>query len=104
MTSIDIKLARIDRIHRPDEVVKGNVIITHQGPMAHQGITLKVEGAAKLQLSAKSVGLIEAIYNSVKPYTLLDYEIPMASAGKIPDGTTQIPFEFKLEGFQGRVS
>ena len=71
--------------------------------MTHQGITLRIEGAAKLQLSAKSVGLIEAIYNSVKPYTLLEYNIEVASAGRIPDGVTRIPFEFKLEGFQGRV-
>jgi hypothetical protein len=102
MTSLDIQLHRIDRIHRPDEIVKGNVVITHAGPMTHQGITLRIEGAAKLQLSAKSVGLIEAIYNSVKPYTLLEYNIEIASAGRIPDGVTRIPFEFKLEGFQGR--
>jgi hypothetical protein len=83
-------------------MVSGNVIITHSGPMSHQGISLKVEGAAKLQLSARSVGLIEAIYNSVKPYELLQYEIPIAAPGKVPDGRTEIPFEFKLEGFQGR--
>lgn len=32
----------------------------------HDGISLLAEGTVSLQLSAKSVGIIEAFYNSVK--------------------------------------
>ena len=64
---------------------------------------MTASGSAKLQLSARSVGLIEAVYNSVKPHELLAAEIEIASgSGKIPDGT-EIPFEFRLDGFRGRT-
>ena len=64
---------------------------------------MTASGSAKLQLSARSVGLIEAVYNSVKPHELLAAEIEIASgSGKIPDGT-EIPFEFRLDGIRGRT-
>lgn len=40
--------------------------MTSNGDLQHQGITLTVDGAVTLQLSAKSVGLFEAFYNSLK--------------------------------------
>ena len=37
-----------------------------KGELSHQGIYLTADGVVNLQLSAKSVGLFEAFYNSVK--------------------------------------
>ena len=37
-----------------------------------------------MQLSAKSVGLFEAFYNSVKPITLINGNFEIAKPGKIP--------------------
>ena len=37
-----------------------------------------------MQLSAKSVGLFEAFYNSVKPIVLLTNTIEIAKPGKLP--------------------
>ena len=48
------------------EAVSGVVVIQSTGQLPHQGITLTMEGAVNLQLSAKSVGLFEAFYNSLK--------------------------------------
>jgi len=53
-------------------------------------------------LSAKSVGLFEAFYNSVKPIQLLNYSIELAKPGKFEDGETEIPFEFTLESLTGQ--
>ena len=39
----------------------------------HQGIFLSMEGSVSLQLSAKSVGLFEAFYNSLKVNQMLVY-------------------------------
>lgn len=103
MSTLDIKLKRVDRIHRPGEKVAGTVVIRTSGSMSHQGITLNASGVAKLQLSARSVGLVEAVYNSVKPYDLLATEIEIVPSGKIPDGVTEIPFEFALDGVHGRT-
>ena len=48
------------------EVVAGVVIVQSKGDVQHQGISLEMEGTVSLQLSAKSVGLFEAFYNSLK--------------------------------------
>ncbi|XP_054611287.1 vacuolar protein sorting-associated protein 26C isoform X2 [Dunckerocampus dactyliophorus] len=55
-----------------------------------------MEGLVNLQLSSKSVGVIEAFYKSVKPILLISCNIEVAKAGKIPGGKTEIPFEFPL--------
>ena len=65
--------------------------------MSHNGISLHLDGEVTLQLSAKSVGVFEAFYNSLKPIKLLDYRIEISKSGKLPDGVSELPFEFKLE-------
>ncbi|EQC29143.1 hypothetical protein SDRG_13016 [Saprolegnia diclina VS20] len=98
MSTIDIKLARVDRVYRPHELVQGHVIIHATNAFAHQGISMRVEGSAKLQLSAKSVGLFEAFYNTVAPLELVYFHIPIIGPGKVPVGITKVPFEFELLG------
>ena len=48
------------------ELVAGVVVIQSKGDLPHQGLTLTMEGSVNLQLSAKSVGVFEAFYNSLK--------------------------------------
>ena len=48
------------------ELVSGVVVIQSKGELPHQGLTLTMEGSVNLQLSAKSVGVFEAFYNSLK--------------------------------------
>ena len=78
------------------------MVVSSKGRRAHNGIKLFLEGNVALQLSAKSVGLFEAFYNSVKPIQLLNYAIDIAKPGKFEDGDTEIPFEFKLESLTGQ--
>lgn len=47
-------------------MLTGVVVISGKDSTPHQGVTLTVEGTVNLQLSAKSVGVFEAFYNSVK--------------------------------------
>jgi len=94
--SIDVSLDRIDRIYHPGDKVTGAVVVTSQGKMSHSGIKLTVEGSAALQLSARSIGLFEAFYSSLKPVQIMQYEIEVSPGGTLPSGTTQIPFEFIL--------
>ena len=42
------------------------MVVNSKQEVQHQGIYLAMEGAVSLQLSAKSVGLFEAFYNSLK--------------------------------------
>lgn len=101
--TLEIKPSRIDRIYRPGETVGGLIVITTKGSLSHNGIQLVMQGDVNLTLSSKSVGLFEAFYNSIKPIRLFDYTIEVAKAGKIPDGTTEIPFEFKLEALPNQT-
>lgn len=63
---------------------------------------MQISGQVSLQLSAKSVGLFEAFYNSLKPITLMDYTVEIQKPGKLKDGATELPFEFKLEPLSGQ--
>jgi len=102
--SIDVQLNRIDRVYKPGEKVTGAVIVRSPGAtVSHNGIKLAVEGAATLQLSARSVGLFEAFYSSLKPIQLMGYNIDVSPAGKLPAGTTEFPFEFLLKPFPERL-
>ena len=42
-----------------------------------------MEGSVNLQLSAKSVGVFEAFYNSLKPIHLVNYSLEIAKPGKL---------------------
>ncbi|XP_052597234.1 vacuolar protein sorting-associated protein 26C isoform X4 [Peromyscus californicus insignis] len=68
-TSLDIKIKRANKVYHAGEVLSGVVVISSKDSVQHQGVSLTMEGTVNLQLSAKSVGVFEAFYNSVK-YTL----------------------------------
>merc|ERR1712218_269028 len=97
MGDIEIKLDQYDRCYFPGDTVSGVVIVRSDSKISHQGIKLQVEGAVNLQLSARSVGLFEAFYSSIKPMELVNYGITICSPGKIPKGETELPFEFDLK-------
>ncbi|XP_037759928.2 vacuolar protein sorting-associated protein 26C isoform X1 [Chelonia mydas] len=78
------------------EVLSGVVVITSKDAVQHQGVSLTMEGSVNLQLSAKSVGVFEAFYNSVKPIQVINNTIEMVKPGKLPSGKTEIPFELPL--------
>lgn len=94
--ALDIKLDRPDRVYYPGELVTGAVVVTTPSSMKHGGIKLLAEGTVGLQLSARSIGLFEAFYSSLKPVQLMMYDIEVKPPGKIPAGTTEHPFQFTL--------
>ncbi|KAM9021071.1 vacuolar protein sorting-associated protein 26C isoform 3-T3 [Ara ararauna] len=96
-TALDIKIKRANKVYRCGEVLSGVVVITSKDTVQHQGISLTMEGSVNLQLSAKSVGVFEAFYNSVKPIQIINSTIEMVKPGKLPSGKTEIPFEFPLQ-------
>lgn len=73
------------------------VIVKAPQALSHNGITISVEGTVALQLSARSVGLFEAFYSSLKPVELLKLHTEVAPPGKVPKGETELPFRFKLQ-------
>jgi hypothetical protein len=65
------------------DLVSGVVVVANKGKLSHSGITLLMEGSVQLQLSAKSIGLFEAFYNSIKPVQLLYYSVTIAESGEL---------------------
>lgn len=82
-------------------MVSGFVVVVSKNHISHNGISLLVDGMVQLQMSSKNTGAFEAFYNSVKPITMMNLLIEAAKPGKLPDGETKIPFEFKLEAAPG---
>ena len=96
--SVEIRLSRIDRVYTPGQTLKGVVNVHGRGaPLPHEGISLVAEGQASLQLSAKSVGLFEAFYSSIKPVQLLMHSAELQPPGKLPDGGVDFDFEIELK-------
>ena len=102
MATLEIKLKRANKVYREGEVIKGTMVVTSKGELSHTGISLSMEGTVSLQLSAKSVGVFEAFYNSLKPINLINYTLEITKAGKLPSGTTEIPFEMPLRAKTGK--
>lgn len=94
--TVDVKLNRSGLVYAPGETVSGCVVVQSSGSMKHSGIKIQVEGTVSLQLSARSIGLFEAFYSSLKPIQLIQYEIEVSPGGKCPSGATEYPFEFSL--------
>jgi hypothetical protein len=82
--------------------VTGHLLVTSKGSLSHNGITMQITGVVTLQLSAKSVGLFDAFYNSLKPIQIMDYSCEIQKPGKLKSGATELPFEFKLEPLSGQ--
>ncbi|CAK8697027.1 unnamed protein product [Clavelina lepadiformis] len=82
MATLDIRFDRHLKVYYEGDTVKGEIIVKTKSPLPHQGISVSVEGVASLTLSAKSVGRLEALYNSVKPVTLFSYASDVAGPGK----------------------
>ena len=92
----------MDRVYTPGQTVSGVVTVHGNGAaLPHEGISLVAEGAASLQLSAKSVGLFEAFYSSIKPVQLLAHSQDLQPAGKLPDGGVDFDFEIPLTPTSG---
>jgi hypothetical protein len=92
----------MDRVYHPGQTVAGVVKVHGRGSsLAHEGMTLVAEGAVSLQLSAKSVGLFEAFYSSIKPVQLLSYSRELQPAGKVPESGMEFEFEVELTPVAG---
>lgn len=102
--TMDIQLKRVDKIYREGDMVSGVVVINSKDGFSHQGINLSMDGQVSLQLSAKSVGLFEAFYNSLKPIQLVQFSLDLAKPGKMAKGQFEIPFEIPLKPRPGQTT
>uniref|UniRef100_A0A2K5SEG9 Vacuolar protein sorting-associated protein 26C n=1 Tax=Cebus imitator TaxID=2715852 RepID=A0A2K5SEG9_CEBIM len=95
-TALYIKIKRANKVYNTGEVLSGVVAISSKDSVQHQGVSWPMEGTVNLQLSAKSVSVFEASYNSVKPIRIISSTTEMVKLGESLSGKTEIPFEFPL--------
>ncbi|XP_037814765.1 vacuolar protein sorting-associated protein 26C [Lucilia sericata] len=96
--NFEIKLKRENKIYYEGELLTGCVQFTCPSEAKHDGIILTLEGVVNLQLSnSKSVGLLDAFYNSVKPITLFNSVYELSAPGKLSSGVSEFHFEFPLQ-------
>ncbi|XP_050517243.1 vacuolar protein sorting-associated protein 26C isoform X1 [Diabrotica virgifera virgifera] len=95
--NLEINLKRADKIYYEGENLAGVIMLSTNSDFKHEGITLTMEGCVNLQISSKNVGIIEAFYNSVKPIQLVGTSCEVCGPGRLPSGTTEIPFEIPLK-------
>ena len=100
--SLEIRLKKPSKVYREGETVKGSVAVVTKDPLSHSGLFLAMEGSVNLQLSAKSVGMFEAFYKSLKPIQLVNYSLELCKPGRFPSGTTEVPFELPLKPRTGK--
>ncbi|GBG29666.1 Down syndrome critical region protein 3 [Hondaea fermentalgiana] len=64
-------------------------------------VRLVLEGASRLHLNARNVGLLEAFYSSIQPQVFMEKEMILARNKRVQAGETSIPFSFVLDSKPG---
>jgi len=54
-----------------------------KGGLSHNGVSVNLSGRVTFIMSSKSVGMMESIYNSLKPITLADLTTQVSKSGKL---------------------
>mmetsp|Transcript_2052 Transcript_2052/g.2969 ORF Transcript_2052/g.2969 Transcript_2052/m.2969 type:complete len:300 (+) Transcript_2052:403-1302(+) len=102
MSTIEIRLDKVDKTYAVGEKVKGNVIIsTHHKSMSHGEIVIKASGSTSIQLNAQNNGLFETLYDGVEPLRLLSERVYVSTGGKVGAGKTKFPFELLIAPVKG---
>ncbi|XP_058722555.1 uncharacterized protein LOC131594440 [Vicia villosa] len=94
--SVHLKLSHSNRIYRPSELLKGNIIVETQSSISHYGIRITIKGSVNLQVRGGSAGVVESFYGVIKPIPILKRTVEIKPSGKIGSGTTEIPFSLNL--------
>jgi len=98
--AMQVELNRTSKIYRPGEIISGVIVCVSKSGMTHTGIGINLTGIVELTVSAKSVGLFDAFYNSLKPVPLVDLNSSIPG-GKVK-GTVEYPFQFVLQPLEGQ--
>lgn len=62
----------------------------------HDGIIVTLDAIVNLTLGSKNAGFFEPFSSSIKPFQLLNNSVQLAPAGKLPQGFSELAFEFSL--------
>lgn len=101
-SSIEVRLKRVDRVYRPNERVEGTVVINAYKGWAHQGVKMTIEGSVLTSTVNTGIGIIDNLASSTRPFSIMREEISVCPPGNMPNGVTEIPFQFAVTGSSGQ--
>jgi hypothetical protein len=94
------------------DVVAGTVILEHDKPMHHDGVSVLLLGRTVLEASAKHVGLFDALSAQPEPVTSISRSVQLLAPGTLAPPRTCLEFSVPLvpnkpsplvETYRGRI-
>lgn len=69
---------------------------------AHQGVKMSIEGSVLTNSVNTGIGIIDSLASSTRPFPIVREEINISPPGNMPNGVTEIPFQFVAIGSGGQ--
>ena len=102
MSRVDVFLESNDSKYREGEVVRGEVVVCierEDAPFQHNGIVLTAVGNVQLRAGDSTVGMLESLFITIDPVTVLDVSLVLAPPGRLMVGMHKFAFQFTLQSF-----
>ncbi|CAE7825301.1 VPS26C [Symbiodinium sp. KB8] len=87
MTTVEVRMGRVDRIYSTGEAVTGVVVIKCEKDHSHSGISCSASGCMTLMPGR----------SNKQELVILQQDVQLSEGGTLPAGETEIPFEFTVE-------
>ncbi len=94
-SKIDIKLERTDRVYRPNEIIRGTVVLNAKKGWSHSGILLEAEGTIHTIVTRS--GIVGTNEKSETSMIFKHFE-EILPEGSVGGGLHEFPFEFQIIG------
>ena len=102
MSRVDVFLDAVDSKYRAGDVVRGEVVATierEDAPFNHQGVVVTACGSVAMRVGEGRVTMLEALFTSVDPVSVLDVQSVLAPPGRLATGVHKFPFSLPLRAF-----
>ena len=93
MSRVDVFLESNDSKYREGDVVRGEVVVCierEDAPFQHNGIVLTAVGNVQLRAGDSAVGMLESLFITIDPVTVLDVSLVLAPPGRLMVGISII--------------
>jgi len=90
-SSLSIRVTRIDRTYRPNDMVEGYVLVNAKKGWKHLGLRLLSQGDVQMTTDFR-----HGFNSSIAPTVIFKEMIELVKPGSFLPGETKVPFSFKL--------
>lgn len=94
---IVIQCDNSDSTYHIGDTVTGSIVVNSRRVVTHNGLTVNLLGKAVVQLSARNVGLFDALYASPPEHVFCSESYKLIPPGKFPMGMSSHKFKFEIK-------